>query len=68
MATKETTYDRIERALYKDPDDSTYLTAREQEIKKRMMLCVAKKMDSPLVEDADIVACAWCGSPLRPPS
>jgi len=55
MATKETTYDRIERALYKDPDSSLYLSAREQEIKKRMMLCVAKKMDSPLIEDADIV-------------
>lgn len=70
MATKETTYDRIERALYKDPDDSTYLTAREQEIKKRMMLCVAKKMDSPLIEDADIVSYLMhgCGGNATPVS
>lgn len=56
MPKKDTTYDRIERALYKDHDEaSMLLSAREQEIKKRMMLCVAKKMDSPLIEDTELV-------------
>lgn len=56
MPKRDTTYDRIERALYKDHDEaSVFLSAREQEIKKRMMLCVAKKMDSPLIEDTELV-------------
>lgn len=56
MQKKDLTYEKIERSLYKDRDDSTtQLTARELEIKTRMMLCVSKKMDSPLIEDADIV-------------
>lgn len=56
MPKRDTTYDRIERALYKDHDEaSMLLSAREQEIKKRMMLCVAKKMDSPLIEDTELV-------------
>lgn len=56
MQKKDLTYEKIERSLYKDRDDSTMqLTARELEIKTRMMLCVSKKMDSPLIEDADIV-------------
>ncbi|MEG0648110.1 MAG: hypothetical protein RR471_13215, partial [Bacteroides sp.] len=55
MPKKDPTYERIERALYKDRDDSTQLTQRELEIKTRMMLCVSKKMESPLIEDTEIV-------------
>ena len=56
MPKKDTTYERIERALYKDRDEAEQmLTAREQEIRERMILCVAKKMDSPLVEDSELV-------------
>lgn len=56
MPKKDLTYDRIERSLYKDRDDSTtILSAQEMEIKNRMMLCVSKKMESPLIEDTEIV-------------
>lgn len=56
MPKKDLTYDRIERSLYKDRDDSTtILSAQEMEIKTRMMLCVSKKMESPLIEDTEIV-------------
>ena len=53
---EDTTYDRIERSLFKDQEEAARtLSARELEIKRRMMLCVSKKMDEPLVEDAEIV-------------
>lgn len=70
MAQKDTTYERIERALYKDQDSSLYLSAREQEIKKRMMLCVAMKMERPLIEDTEIVKFLMhgCGGNATPVS
>lgn len=56
MPKKDSTYSRIERALFKDKGEaSEILSAREMEIKNRMMLCVSKKMDDPLIEDADLV-------------
>lgn len=56
MPKKDSTYSRIERALFKDKGEaSDILSAREMEIKNRMMLCVSKKMDDPLIEDADLV-------------
>ena len=56
MPKKDLSYERIERALYKDSEEATkQLTSRELAIKRRMMLCVAKKMESPLVEDSEIV-------------
>lgn len=56
MPKKDSTYSRIERALFKDKEEaSDILSAREMEIKNRMMLCVSKKMDDPLIEDADLV-------------
>lgn len=56
MQKKDPAYERIERALYKDRDGSeTLLSDREMEIKARMMLCVSKKMESPLIEDTEIV-------------
>ena len=68
MPKKDPTYERIERALYKDRDDSTQLTQRELEIKKRMMLCVSKKMESPLIEDTEIVTFLMngCGGQADP--
>ncbi|MGL4519590.1 MAG: hypothetical protein ACRCUJ_07950 [Phocaeicola sp.] len=54
MSKKETTYDKIERALYKDAD-SVMLSPSEEGIRRRMMLCVAKKMESPLLEDSELV-------------
>jgi hypothetical protein len=56
MSKTDDTYDKIERSLFKDIEDATLsLTVREQEIRKRMMLSVSKKMDSPLIEDSQMV-------------
>lgn len=44
MPKKDTTYDRIERSLFKDRGESALqLSPKEMEIKNRMMLCVSKK-------------------------
>lgn len=69
MPKKDPTYDRIERSLYKDRDDSTtLLSPAEMEIKARMMLCVSKKMESPLIEDTEIVTFLMhgCGGQATP--
>lgn len=56
MPKKDPTYDRIERALFKDREEaSSILSQREMEIKKRMMLCVSKKMEDPLIQDSELV-------------
>lgn len=71
MPKKDPTYERIERALFKDRDESTaLLSAREMEIKARMMLCVSKKMDSPLIEDSELVKFLMhgCGGQAEPVS
>ena len=55
MPKKDPTYERIERALFKDKDEATtLLSPREMEIKKRMMLCVSKKMEEPLIPDTEL--------------
>lgn len=54
---RESTYERIERALFKGRDESSQLlSAREQAIKERMMLVVARRMENPLTEDKDLVS------------
>lgn len=71
MPKKDSTYERIERALFKDKDESTtLLSEREMEIKKRMMLCVSKKMEEPLIEDTEIVNFLMngCGGNAEPVS
>lgn len=56
MSKRDTTYDKLERLLFKDADEtSVILTESEQNIRLRMMLCVSKKMDTPLIEDIEIV-------------
>lgn len=56
MSKKDTTYEKIERALYHDTEDAQrLLTPTEEAIRRRMMLCVAKKMESPLIEDQELV-------------
>ena len=52
----DTTYTRIERSLFKDKADAARtLSPRELEIKTRMMLCVSRLMDNPMLEDAELV-------------
>lgn len=50
-------YERIEKQLYKSDDDAELqlLTETEKEIRKRVFHCVNKKMDNPLMLDADLV-------------
>lgn len=57
MAKKEDTYDKIERTLYRDSTDEMVLMLndREKQIRQRMLLCVSKRMDDPLVEDSKLV-------------
>lgn len=53
---KESTFDKIERNLFKDRSEAALvLTSKELEIKDRLMLCVSKKMADPLIEDAELV-------------
>ena len=71
MPKKDPTYERIERALFKDKDESTtLLSPREMEIKKRMMLCVSKKMEEPLIPDTELVnfLLHGCGGNTEPVS
>lgn len=68
---EETTYDRIERSLFKDKEEAERtLSAREMEIKRRMMLCVSQKMDDPLIEDTEMVKflTTGCGGLAAPVS
>ena len=56
MPKKDSTYDRIEHALFKDREEaSSILSQREMEIKKRMRLCVSKKIEDPLIQDTELV-------------
>ena len=50
-------YERIEKQLYKSADDSELqlLSETEKEIRKRVLHCVNKKMENPLMLDADLV-------------
>lgn len=71
MPKKDPTYQRIERALFKDKDEATtLLSPREMEIKNRMMLCVSKKMEDPLIEDTELVNFLMhgCGGNAEPVS
>lgn len=56
MSQKDTAYERIERALFKDRDESSVmLSPTEYAIKERLMLCVSKRLDDPLISDTEIV-------------
>lgn len=71
MPKKDPTYDRIEQVLFKDKDATALqLSDRELEIKERMMLCVAKKMDDPLTADSELVTflTGGCGGLTKPVS
>lgn len=71
MPKKDPTYERIERALFKDKDKATTLLShKEMEIKQRMMLCVSKKMEEPLIPDTELVnfLVHGCGGNTEPVS
>lgn len=56
MPKKDTAFERIERALFKDNSEaSQMLSPVEMEIKQRLMLCVSRKMDDPLIDDSELV-------------
>lgn len=71
MPKKDPTYDRIEQVLFKDRDATALqLSDRELEIKERMMLCVAKKIDAPLTADSELITflTGGCGGITKPVS
>jgi len=57
MAKQEiSVYEKIEKHLFQDEKDAeNFLTPREMEIKKRLMLCVSQKLKTPLMPDANLV-------------
>ena len=56
MATELNVYEKIQQHLYEDTETALqYLTPTEIEIKKRVMVCVAKIMDEPMIQDKDMV-------------
>jgi len=53
---RESTYEKIERALFKSREEGLQmLSAKEMAIKERMMLVVAKRLEDPFIEDKDLV-------------
>ncbi|MDR1370814.1 MAG: hypothetical protein LBJ72_11925 [Dysgonamonadaceae bacterium] len=55
MAKELTTFQKIEMCLFDSRSEaSAKLTAKELEIKERWMLCVAKKMENPLIQDIEL--------------
>ena len=49
-------YEKIQQHLYEDTQTALqYLTPTEIEIKKRVMVCVSKIMDEPMIQDKDMV-------------
>ena len=62
-------YEKIQQHLYEDTETALqYLTPTEIEIKKRVMVCVAKIMDEPMIQDKDMVRyiMAGCGGNTIP--
>ena len=68
MPKKDYVYERIEQALFRDREDAvSVLSPKEMDIKERMMLCVSKKMENPLIEDSELVSflmngCGGCAT------
>jgi hypothetical protein len=53
---QDTTYEKIERSLLKDKcETAVILSDNEERIRRRMMVCVSRKMDDPLIEDVRLV-------------
>ena len=64
MSKELSVYDKVEKSLYLPEDEAKLiLTPGQLEIKKRLMLCVSKMIDDPLIQDVEIVnfLLAGCG-------
>ena len=67
--SRETSLDRIKRHLFTDASQlDGVLTPAEMEVRQRLMLCVTRKMDSPLTSDKDLVdfLMSGCGGVTSP--
>lgn len=54
--TQLSVYEKIEFSLFKSVDESRLeLTSKDMEVKKRILICVSKKMDNPLMQNSDLV-------------
>ena len=57
MKSELTIYEVIEQHLFKSREDASQsLSAKQLEVKKRLMLCVSKKLDNPMMLDSEIVS------------
>jgi hypothetical protein len=57
MAKESSIYDKIEQHLFKSKEDALVsLTERENKIRERIMLSVAKLLEDPLMPDKDLVS------------
>lgn len=54
--TQLSVYEKIELSLFKSVDESKIeLTNKDMEVKKRILICVSKKMDNPLMQNSELV-------------
>jgi hypothetical protein len=69
LNAKEKTYEKIRQALFLPREDaSRLLTPLQMERKERLMLCVSKKMENPMMSDKMLVdfLTAGCEGACRP--
>ena len=62
-------YEVVEQHLFKSREDaSLVLTDKQLEVKQRLMLCVSKKLDEPMILDSEIVSflVGGCGGATEP--
>jgi len=62
-------YEVVEQHLYKSREDAEkVLTPKQLEVKERLMLCVSKKLENPLMLDSKIVEflVGGCGGVCKP--
>jgi len=62
-------YEVVEQHLFKSREDAALvLTDKQLEVKQRLMLCVSKKMDNPMMLDSEIVnfLIGGCGGATEP--
>jgi len=62
-------YEVVEQHLYKSREDAEkFLTPKQLEVKERLMLCVSKKLENPLILDSIIVEflVGGCGGACAP--
>lgn len=69
MSNRTDIYHKIGKHLYQDKETALqHLTETQYQIKQRVMLCVSKILDNPLIQDKDLVSFLenGCGGVCQP--